>query len=82
MKALQISSFGLPTDVVEFAEIEPDNPGPGQLAVAIEAAPINPSDLTLIKDPLDMNSSQASSKMHECERVFPHVADACGPLFA
>src|SRR6476661_6176996 len=49
MKALQFSSFGSPTDVVELAEIEPADPGRGQLAVAIEAAPINPSDLTLIK---------------------------------
>jgi len=49
MKTLQISSFGAPTDVVELAEIEPVDPGPGQLAVEIEAAPINPSDLTLIK---------------------------------
>jgi NADPH:quinone reductase-like Zn-dependent oxidoreductase len=49
MKALQLSSFGSPTDVVELTEIEPDDPGPGQLAVAIEAAPINPSDLMLIK---------------------------------
>src|SRR6478609_8156212 len=49
MKALQISSFGSPTEVVELAEIEPDDPGPGQLTVAVEAAPINPSDLTLIK---------------------------------
>jgi len=49
MKTLQISGFGSPTDVVELAEIEPADPGPGQLAVAIEAAPINPSDLTLIK---------------------------------
>src|SRR5579864_5683627 len=49
MKTLQISSFGSPTDVVELVEIEPADPGPGQLAVAIEAAPINPSDLTLIK---------------------------------
>ena len=49
MKTLQISSFGSPIAVVELAEIEPVDPGPGQLAVAIEAAPINPSDLTLIK---------------------------------
>jgi NADPH:quinone reductase-like Zn-dependent oxidoreductase len=49
MKALQFSSFGSPTDVVELTEIEPDDPGPGQLTVAIEAAPINPSDLMLIK---------------------------------
>jgi len=49
MHALQLSSFGTPTDVVELTEIEPGDPGPGQLAVAIEAAPINPSDLMLIK---------------------------------
>jgi NADPH:quinone reductase-like Zn-dependent oxidoreductase len=49
MKALQFSSFGSPTDVVELAEVEPADPGRGQLAVAIEAAPINPSDLTLMK---------------------------------
>jgi NADPH:quinone reductase-like Zn-dependent oxidoreductase len=48
MKALQLSSFGQPTDVVELTEIEPADPGPGQLTVAIEAAPINPSDLMLI----------------------------------
>ena len=47
--ALQLSSFGSPAEVVELTEIEPDDPGPGQVAVAIEAAPINPSDLMLIK---------------------------------
>ena len=47
--ALQLSIFGSPADVVELTEIEPDDPGPGQLAVAIEAAPINPSDRMLIK---------------------------------
>src|SRR4029079_18751769 len=40
---------GEPTDVVDLAEIESREPGPGQLAVAIEAAPINPSDLMLIR---------------------------------
>ena len=49
MNALQLSSFGTPPDVVELTEIEPNDPGPGQLAVAIEAAPINPSDLMLIQ---------------------------------
>ena len=49
MKTLQLSSFGAPTDVVELAEIDPADPGPGQLAVAIEAATINPSDLMLIR---------------------------------
>jgi NADPH:quinone reductase-like Zn-dependent oxidoreductase len=48
MKTLQLASFGTPTDVVELAEMVPADPGPRQLAVAIEAAPINPSDLLLI----------------------------------
>jgi len=49
MKTLQLSSFGAPTDVVELVEVDPADPGPGQLAVSIEAAPINPSDLNLIR---------------------------------
>ena len=49
MKTLQLSSFGSATDVVELAEVDPADPGPGQLAVAIEAATINPSDLMLIR---------------------------------
>ena|ERR1700681_3255177 len=49
MKTLQLSSFGAPADVVELTEVDPADPGPGQLAVSIEAAPINPSDLNLIR---------------------------------
>src|SRR5260370_36876493 len=49
MKTLQLSSFGEPTDVVELSEIAPRDPGPAQLAVSMEAAPINPSDLNLIR---------------------------------
>ena len=49
MKTLQLSSFGEPTDVVDLAEIADAEPGPAQLAVAIEAATINPSDLMLIR---------------------------------
>ena len=49
MQTLQLSRFGAPTDVVELAEVDAADPGPGQLAVSIEAAPINPSDLNLIR---------------------------------
>jgi NADPH:quinone reductase-like Zn-dependent oxidoreductase len=49
MKTLQLWRFGAPSDVVELAEVEPTAPGPGQVAVSIEAAPINPSDLNLIR---------------------------------
>ena len=49
MNTLQLPSFGSPTEVVELADIDSADPGPGQLAVSIEAAPINPSDLNLIR---------------------------------
>jgi NADPH:quinone reductase-like Zn-dependent oxidoreductase len=49
MKTLQLSSFGAPADVVGLAEVDSADPGAGQLAVSIEAAPINPSDLNLIR---------------------------------
>src|ERR1700730_10612607 len=49
MKTLQLFSFGAPTAVLALAEVDPADPGPGQLALSIEAAPINPSDLMLIR---------------------------------
>ena len=49
MKTLQLSRFGAPTEVVELVEVDPTDPGAGQLVVSIEAAPINPSDLNLIR---------------------------------
>jgi NADPH:quinone reductase-like Zn-dependent oxidoreductase len=48
MHVLQLAGFGTPSEVVELAEAAPADPGPGQVAVEIEAAPINPSDLLLI----------------------------------
>jgi NADPH:quinone reductase-like Zn-dependent oxidoreductase len=49
MKTLQISSFGKPTIAPELIESDPPEPAPGQVVVALEAAPINPSDLLLIR---------------------------------
>jgi NADPH:quinone reductase-like Zn-dependent oxidoreductase len=40
-----ISRFGAPTEVVELAEVDLPAPGPRDVVVAIEAAPINPSDI-------------------------------------
>jgi NADPH:quinone reductase-like Zn-dependent oxidoreductase len=48
MKALQLPAFGPPTESAELVEVESPPPGRCQVAVAIEAAPINPSDLYLI----------------------------------
>src|SRR5258708_13935087 len=48
MKALQLPAFGPPAEATQLVDVESTAPGRGQVAVAIEAAPINPSDLNLI----------------------------------
>jgi NADPH:quinone reductase-like Zn-dependent oxidoreductase len=48
MKALQLAAFGQPTTAPELVETDPVSPKAGQVLVALEAAPINPSDLLLI----------------------------------
>jgi NADPH:quinone reductase-like Zn-dependent oxidoreductase len=49
MKTLQLSAFGDPKTGPELVEVEAPEPDPGQLLVAMEASPINPSDLLLIR---------------------------------
>lgn len=48
MKTLQLRAFGKPTTAPDLIEAAPLEPGAGQVLVALEAAPINPSDLLLI----------------------------------
>ena len=49
MKALQISRFGAPEEVVELADVpEPARPAPGEVLVASEYAPINHSEILKI----------------------------------
>ena len=48
MKRVRLRAFGKPTTAPELVETESPEPGAGQLVVALEAAPINPSDLLLI----------------------------------
>jgi NADPH:quinone reductase-like Zn-dependent oxidoreductase len=46
MKVVRFSRFGLASEVAELIEIpEPTPPGPGHVLIAVEVAPINPSDL-------------------------------------
>jgi NADPH:quinone reductase-like Zn-dependent oxidoreductase len=49
MKAIQIEGFGNPADVVKVVDL-PDvgAPGAGEAVIALEASPINPSDLLMI----------------------------------
>lgn len=49
MKTLHMRAFGKPTTAPELIESEAPELGPGQVLVALEAAPINPSDLLLIR---------------------------------
>ncbi|HYZ54996.1 MAG TPA: zinc-dependent alcohol dehydrogenase family protein [Streptosporangiaceae bacterium] len=48
MKSLQLTGFGNPAEVVTLSELALADPGPGEVLVQLEAAPINPSDLMLI----------------------------------
>lgn len=49
MRAVQISAFGDPLEVAKFVEIpEPAAPGPGQVLLGIEFAPVNPNDLMVM----------------------------------
>jgi NADPH:quinone reductase-like Zn-dependent oxidoreductase len=46
MKAVQFESFGDPRAVVHVVDLpDPDPPGTGEVLLAVEATPINPSDL-------------------------------------
>lgn len=49
MKAVQVVAFGRAQDVVKLNEV-PDvgSPGPNEVVVAVEAAPINNSDFMII----------------------------------
>lgn len=44
MKRAMITAFGRPAEVVKVVEVEPPRPGPGEVRVAMAAAPINPAD--------------------------------------
>ena len=46
MKVVRFSRFGRAAEVAELVEVpEPPAPGPGQVLIEVEVAPINPSDL-------------------------------------
>src|SRR5580700_11242320 len=50
MKAVQISKFGAPEEVVALVEIpEPARPSAGEVTVQLEYAPIHPADIMLIR---------------------------------
>jgi NADPH:quinone reductase-like Zn-dependent oxidoreductase len=49
VRAIQITEFGRPEDVVRVVELpEPPAPGPGEVKVAVELSPLNKHDLLLV----------------------------------
>jgi len=49
MKAVVFDRFGEPADVLELCDVPAPVPGPGQVRVRMKAAPINPSDLLVVR---------------------------------
>jgi NADPH:quinone reductase-like Zn-dependent oxidoreductase len=48
MRAVQLTAYGNPVDGLKYVDIpEPDAPGPNQVLIGVEFAPIDPSDLLL-----------------------------------
>ncbi len=45
MKVVQYTSYGPPSEVVTLVEQDTGEPGPGELVIDIEAAPVHIADL-------------------------------------
>jgi NADPH:quinone reductase-like Zn-dependent oxidoreductase len=53
VRAIQITQFGRPEDVVRVVDVpEPPAPGPGEVKVAVELSPLNRHDLLLVSGAL------------------------------
>jgi NADPH:quinone reductase-like Zn-dependent oxidoreductase len=49
LKALQIESFGQPSEVLRLVDVdEPGEPGPGEVLVSVQLSPLNAHDVLLI----------------------------------
>ncbi len=72
--ALQLRSLVKPSGELEvsLAEVPVPEPGPGEVLVRVEAAPINPSDLGLLFGAADMTKAVASGTPRAAGR---HRAD-------
>ena len=48
MKAVQVVAFGKPVEAVKLNDVpDPGSPGPDEVVVAVEAAPVNATDLMI-----------------------------------
>ena len=50
MRAVHLTAYGNPVEDLKYVDIpEPDAPGPDQVLIGVEFAPVNPSDLLLAR---------------------------------
>ena len=49
MRRLQLVTFGEPSEVIELETVSDPVLGPEEVLVSMEAAPVNPSDLVLVR---------------------------------
>ena len=49
MNAIVFERFGEPAEVLHLKDVAPPLPGPGQVRIRMSAAPINPSDLLVVR---------------------------------
>ncbi len=49
MRAWRVHEFGVPTDVLRVDEVDPPEPGPGEVQIAVEAITINFNDIDGIR---------------------------------
>lgn len=49
MKAIQATEFGKPWETAKVVDVVEREPGPGEVSITVEAAPINPSDLLMMR---------------------------------
>jgi len=63
MKAIQIEAFGNPAEVMKLVDV-PDvgAPGDGEVVIALEASPINMSDLLLISGRYGLSTEAAEHR--------------------
>ncbi len=50
MKTLQFTQTGPPADVLQLADVAMPQPGPGEVRIRVQAAPINPADLMFVQN--------------------------------
>jgi NADPH:quinone reductase-like Zn-dependent oxidoreductase len=85
MRAIQITQFGRPEDVVRVVELqEPPAPGPGEVKVAVELSPLNKHDLLRATDETDLRATLDTLPTRkwqtpEISELRPHPSDPALP---